>query len=556
MSHYDSNTPAPEGSAGASAERSGLTQNVPLLVGLALLLVAGVIAFFVLGGEDDGAASDCVAEEVRLTTAPAMEELVKEGVKAFEAEESCLDVKLTVGTVSDVVALLNDPDAEMPELWVPDSPTWKGQLAAAGWAGTPIVDVVAQTPVGLAGGPVAKAPASWAEVLAGGKLSVADPSSNGASALALLAPYAESKQTGRTEQEIKDLTVPVAQSYGEAAGEDGTGAADLQAITASSTQLVPVTEQGYLAARRSNDQLTLVAPRTGVPMLQFPIIDVGRAGIDVNNTGRDVSARVGRGLAHWFSSGEGQAAVTAAEFRLPDAKALTGGVGLGASKVLPVVDQKTTDNTMREWRVLAVPSSILALVDLSGSMKQQIGNISRVQLATNAALLALDNLPANARIGTWGFSKNRGENNAAWEEFVPMRPLNEEVDGGLQRDLLASDSAKMASRVRGATAVLDATLAAYKTAQAEWDAAWFNSVVIFTDGASDDTSSMNIDALVKQLENLRDPSKPVKVVVIGISQDADTPELAQIAKATGGQNYLVTDPDDMLGVLASAMLNR
>ena len=51
MSQYDSNTPAPQGSAGASAERSGLTQNVPLLVGLALLLVAGVIAFFVLGGE-------------------------------------------------------------------------------------------------------------------------------------------------------------------------------------------------------------------------------------------------------------------------------------------------------------------------------------------------------------------------------------------------------------------------------------------------------------------------------------------------------------------------
>ena len=35
---------------------------------------------------------------------------------------------------------------------------------------------------------------------------------------ALLAPYAESKRTGRTEQEIKDLTVPVAQSFGESAG--------------------------------------------------------------------------------------------------------------------------------------------------------------------------------------------------------------------------------------------------------------------------------------------------------------------------------------------------
>ena len=103
---------------------------------------------------------------------------------------------------------------------------------------------------------------------------------------------------------------------------------------------------------------------------------------------------------------------------------------------------------------------------------------------------------------------------------------------------------------------MDTTLAAYKHAQEMWDPAWFNSVVIFTDGASDDSSSLSLDALVNQLKSLRDPAKPVKVIIIGISDDADTGELEQIAAATGGQNYLVTNPNEILGVLASALLNR
>ena len=87
-----------------------------------------------------------------------MEDLVKEAVKDVNADEPCIDIQVTAGTVKDVVALLNDPNAELPEIWIPDSPTWKGQLTAAGWTGTPIADVLAQTPVGLIGGPSAKAP--------------------------------------------------------------------------------------------------------------------------------------------------------------------------------------------------------------------------------------------------------------------------------------------------------------------------------------------------------------------------------------------------------------
>jgi hypothetical protein len=424
MSQDDSTAPETAPSSASADRRSGLAGKVPMLVGLALLLVVGVTAFVVLtGSTSETEAADCVSEEVTLTTAPVMESLVAEAVKDVNADEPCIDILVTSGTVKDVVALLADPNAELPEIWIPDSPTWKGQLTAAGWTGTPIAETLAQTPVGLIGGPAAKAPASWTGVLGGGSMAMADPSAEGASALALLAPYAEMKQTGETALSIEKRTVPVAQTYGERAVAGTATETDLSTISASSTQLVPATEQAYLAARRSNDQVNLVAPNTGVPMLQYPLIDVNRGTKDIlSSGGGDLSARVGRALTRWFTSTAGVEAIAAAELRGPDGAPLNNGIGLGDAKVLPTVPQKTTDETLRQWRVLAVPSSILAVVDLSGSMKTSIGDSTRIQLAVNASQVALDAFPDQARIGIWGFSKNRGEGGVSYAEYATPRP--------------------------------------------------------------------------------------------------------------------------------------
>ena len=556
MSLDDSTAPESAATSASPEKRSGLAGKVPLLVGLALLLVVGLIGFLVLGGDDDSEAADCVSEQVTLTTAPVMEDLVKEAVKDVNADEPCIDIEVTPGTVKDVVSLLSDPNAELPEIWIPDSPTWKGQLTAAGWTGTPIADVLAQTPVGLIGGPAAEAPASWAAVLDGGSLAMADPSAEGASALALLAPYAEMKKTGETAESIEKKTVPVAQTYGERAVAGSANETDLSTISASSTQLVPATEKAYLLARRSNDQLNLVAPRTGVPMLQYPLIDVNRGNKDILASGGDLSARVGRALTRWFTSSAGAEAIAAAELRGPDGAPLPNDIGLGDAPVLNTVPQKTTDDTLRQWRVLSVPSSILAVVDLSGSMKTAIGDTTRIQLAVTASQVALDAFPEQARIGIWGFSKNRGEKGSSWEEYASLDRLDAPEGNGTHGDVVRSEAGKLPGRVRGGTGVMDTTLAAYKYAQEHWDPAWFNSVVIMTDGASDDSSSLSLESLVNQLKSLRDPAKPVKVIIIGISQDADTGELDQIAAATGGQNYLVNNPNEILGVLASALLNR
>ena len=170
---------------------------MPAVIGAALVLLVGAGAFFMLGSDEaDGKSASCFTDTLHLTTATALRPAVDQAVKAVQKEDPCVDIQVQDGAVKDVINMLADPNAKLPDLWIPDSPSWQGQLEYAGYKGTIISPSIAETPVALATGPSGNAPASWYATLATGQLSMRDPSADGASALALLAPYAEMKQTG------------------------------------------------------------------------------------------------------------------------------------------------------------------------------------------------------------------------------------------------------------------------------------------------------------------------------------------------------------------------
>ena len=84
----------------APRKRPGLLGNVPLLLGLVLVIALGIVAAFTfMGGDDSPANADCVSEKVRLTTAPVLEDLVDQDVAHVNADEPCIDNVVTAGTV-------------------------------------------------------------------------------------------------------------------------------------------------------------------------------------------------------------------------------------------------------------------------------------------------------------------------------------------------------------------------------------------------------------------------------------------------------------------------
>jgi len=206
--------------------------------------------------------------------------------------------------------------------------------------------------------------------------------------------------------------------------------------------------------------------------------------------------------------------------------------------------------------VLTVPSSILAVLDASGSMDYETSEGTRMELAVGAARTALAVLPGEARVGLWLFSIDQGGKGVDHRQLEPLVRLDAPVGKATQREALGTSIQTAVDLTEGGTGLYDTTLAAVREAQAKYDPAYFNSVVIISDGANDDPGSISLKKLLATLAEERDPEHPVRIIAIGISKDADMKSLTRIAEATGGKAYGARDPRDILGVLNQALLAR
>ncbi|MCX6491392.1 MAG: VWA domain-containing protein, partial [Rhodococcus sp.] len=81
-------------------------------------------------------------------------------------------------------------------------------------------------------------------------------------------------------------------------------------------------------------------------------------------------------------------------------------------------------------------------------------------------------------------------------------------------------------------------------------------VIILTDGANEDPNSISLDELLATLRTEQDPSRPVVIVTIGITDDADAGVLQQISAATGGTSFVARNPAEIPNVFVNALRSR
>ena len=351
MSQDDSTAPETRAQLTQPDDAPDCSASVPLLVGLVLVARGRPVRLLRprRRRRRPGRGADCVSEQVTLTTAPVMEDLVDEAVKDVNADEPCIDIQVTTGTVKDVVALAGRPrrraprdlDPRQPDL---EGPADRGRLDRHADRRGARPD--ARRPD--------RRPRRQGARLVGRRPRRRQPRHGRPERRGCLRA-GPAGALRRDEADRRDRRSPSSRRRSPSPRPTASAPwpaapteTDLTTISASSTQLVPATEQAYLAARRSNDQLSLVAPKTGVPMLQYPLIDVNRGSKDILASGGDLSARVGRALTRWFTSSAGVEAIAAAELRGPDGAPLPNDIGLGDAKVL-------TDGAPADHRRHAAP---------------------------------------------------------------------------------------------------------------------------------------------------------------------------------------------------------
>ncbi len=542
------------------------SQNTRLaVIGVVLALVVATGWFVVSLFGDEGSAAACTAADVTTVTmavAPAMADLVDEAVDAMGESSQCIELEVTTATVAEVSAAQDEVDEgeedALPDLWVPDSPAWQLVLSDAGLTGKAIVPALATTPVGLASGSTFRVPRTWLEALSSPRLVKNDPKENGASALAMVAPFSEAAEGIGDIATAQRSIVPVAQRFGAKMAAGRERPITIDTIPGGSKRLIPVTERDFLIAKRGNDALTWVEPATGVAVLTFPLVqpNAGAGGIGVGSGSLDVAGRTGERLAQWFTTEEGLAAIAGDQLRGPDGAPLPDDESITTSKQLPAAQSNQVKATMDSWFTLTVPSSILAVLDASDAMNASVGGATRLELATGGALTALGALPDHARVGMWAFSNDLGGSGQDWRELAPLRRLDAPIgQDKTQVDLIREGIDSVPGYAGGSTGLYDTVLEAYRTATREYNPAYVNSVAIFS-GGSNNTGSLTLAQLVSELESLHDPDRPVRLIMIGIGGGADQTTLAQMTEVTAGSVFEANTPDGLLTVLAQSLLSR
>ncbi|MFI8567431.1 substrate-binding domain-containing protein [Rhodococcus sp. NPDC078407] len=520
-----------------------------VVVAVALLLVVGggvFVAQKAFGSPCGDPASYSLAADPAI--APVLQKIVDD-TSAENLGCARIDVSASEsGQVSAAVA----KGADVPSLWIPDSSLWVGKtvrstaslidLASQSVASTPAVLAARKDEVPFFD--------TWLTALKLEGLRIGNPLANTTSDAAILGAVAEAGSDEKALDSVGTALVPIAQAQAATRGEaDPT--VRLDDLVADGGVAV-VSEQTYLAYQEEKDlELGATAPPTGSIFLNFPL-----AVTEPEDDRHEAAKSVGTALTAAIESEQGQQALSDAGFRSADNAPLTSDRGIGEVTPLTIADQQAAESTLKQYQALALPSRALVMEDVSGSMNYSAGANSRIAMTVQASETGNRLFPDNASMGLWAFSIGLGGGGQDYRELAPIRQMDDEVGNTSQREVLLQQIRTLPSLVGGNTGLYDTALAAFRTVQEGYDPDAVNSVIILTDGANEDPDSISLDELLSTLRAEQDPSRPVVIVTIGITDDADAGVLQQISAATGGTSFVARNPAEIPNVFVNALRSR
>jgi Ca-activated chloride channel homolog len=447
-----------------------------------------------------------------------------------------------------------------PDLWVPDAGFWVGRMSRwpaekVGTLGsTPLVVATSRTVVEQAGWS-GKAP-TWAQALGGGRpLAVPSPAQHAESLVALATLWQRLGKGKPADQALVGAELIAART----ADLELDQALQLAQADTATAPLVPTTEQSVFALNRAvrSSALTAVYPADGSPVLDYPVLRIVLPAAAAPPRSR--VAAVDRVVARLRSADARSVAVADGFRQSPDAGPKAVGVADGPVTVLPSPDAGVLRDVLGRLSALAKPSRMLALVDVSRSMEAQLpgSSATRIELTAAVAAQGVQLLPDQASVGVWVFSGglDSGRDHDVLANADPLGTLS--PDGTTRRQVVLKAIDSVAGRLRsGGTPLYDTVLAGVRALRADYDPDAVNSVVVFTDGANENSRGISLTRLLSTLADELDKDRPIAVFTIGIGPDIDSSALKQISEATGGRSYQVNSPAEIKAALLDGLSTR
>ncbi|MBB5870892.1 3',5'-cyclic AMP phosphodiesterase CpdA [Allocatelliglobosispora scoriae] len=552
--------------------RGRATAPLAVLSAASILIIAGFVVKTVTA--DAGGCGS--SNGIRLTVAtdpavaPAITEIAQQWMHTDpEVNGNCIsvdvlprhsaDIANSLGTYSggsvDVAATPapTPSDADLPTVWIPDSTAWLGRVRAinrdAFDSETPSV---ALSPV------VVAMPEAIARALPQSMLQ------GGLSAQAVASLLAEGKvKLGMTEPRrdtaslvgamlLRDVVVTSEAKLPELVGTYRKGVqgplADTAAVFdafAKGLGAAPMSEQAIIAHNAGNPAVPVAAlPLAVSPTLDYPFATLAGRSRELQMAAAKLRAAL--------IAPDAVGPLARRGFRTPAGDAGPGfmvghGVTTATAHVQPVIDMTKITGTLGVWVAAKTSSRIYALVDATSSMNRTMsagGHTDvRIDVLRKTATYGLGLFTNESQMALWAFA-GRGP-----RELVTMGKLGADQRADLKA---AVDAAEPAST--DVCPLFESLVAAYKAMKDGYDASLSNTIVVFTDGKSSVPSGLTMETVRRQLENLTDITKPIRVILLGIGPDADLGQLEELAKITGGAAFRVSDPTQLNAIFLKALL--
>jgi Ca-activated chloride channel family protein len=206
------------------------------------------------------------------------------------------------------------------------------------------------------------------------------------------------------------------------------------------------------------------------------------------------------------------------------------------------------------WAEQRKDARVLLVLDISGSMGEPAAeNKTKLDLAQEAAVSALDQFKDADEVGLWVFSTDLGGADPNYREVVPVAPIGENR-AQLEQQIIAQFPTN-------GTPLYDVTSKAYAAMLDSYDPEKINAIVFLTDGVNDDGDTRDdddqFDALIDQLRSGSEgaSSRPVRVFTISYGDGADVVTLRAIAQATSAAHYDASNPATIQQVFTAVISN-
>lgn len=441
-------------------------------------------------------------------------------VDGFQAlpEAPCASFTVVPRASSTVAQSLAGP--VRPDAWVTDAALWLEQANRRAGLGLAADEPFATSRVVLAVRPdrASGAAVSWTGLTAGEvPITLPDPATSTVDLFALAAASRRwsSPQLGQVAARSRQLA-PGASALALLADPDKAAAA-------------PVAEAELAAYNAANPSthLAAVEPPDTVAPLQYAFVPVADG---------TVASRVLRSLADYLGSDAARAVISKHGFSAPGA-------------VSPAPPTPAAAAALREaWAAVdPAPQAVVAL-DTSASSLSRLDGRTILDALAESTQLAVASLPDRSSVALWYFAEHlgpRGEDHLVVADSAPLT-------APAQIQSIARGLGGMSSVAGGDRGLYDTIVAARQAAAATAASGRPSTAVVITAGPNDDDFSASLGA-VKSAVAKADPTKPVRLVIIGIGARPNATALTEIAKAGHGQYVAVTKREQLTAVLTRAL---